>query len=59
MQTGDILMHDSGATFDGYFADFGRNYGLDPANETAQRTYDVFYRATEAGISAVRLQSYP
>jgi len=47
-------MLDTGATFDGYFADFDRNYALGRASDAAQRTYDVLYRATEAGIAAAR-----
>jgi Xaa-Pro aminopeptidase len=50
LQVGDVLMLDTGATFDGYFADFDRNYALGRASDTAQRTFDVLYRATVAGI---------
>ncbi|MCP4007893.1 MAG: aminopeptidase P family protein, partial [Proteobacteria bacterium] len=54
LQTGDVLMLDTGATFDGYFSDFDRNYALGRASDAAQRIYDVLYRATEAGIAAAR-----
>ncbi|GHF06216.1 peptidase M24 [Aliiroseovarius zhejiangensis] len=51
---GDILMLDTGATWDGYFCDFDRNWAVGRADDTARRAYDVLWRATEAGIDAAR-----
>lgn len=54
LASGDILMIDSGCTWDGYFCDFDRNWAIGEASEDAQRAYDVLWRATEAGIDAAR-----
>lgn len=51
---GDILMLDSGATWDGYFCDFDRNWAMGEADDASRRAYDVLWRATEAGIAAAR-----
>ncbi|MDW3183542.1 Xaa-Pro peptidase family protein [Roseobacter sp.] len=51
---GDILMLDSGATWDGYFCDFDRNWAIGGADDASRRAYDVLWRATEAGIAAAR-----
>lgn len=51
---GDILMLDTGAVWDGYYCDFDRNFAVGPADEAAQKAYDVLWRATEAGINAAR-----
>ena len=54
LQSGDVLMLDTGCTWDGYFCDFDRNWGIGHADEHARRAYDVLWRATEAGIEAAR-----
>jgi Xaa-Pro aminopeptidase/uncharacterized membrane protein YjdF len=54
LEAGDVLIIDTGATFDGYFCDFDRNFAFGPASEEARRAFDVVYRATEAGIDAAR-----
>ena len=54
LQRGDILMLDTGLTWDGYFCDFDRNWAVGHADDTARRAYDVLWRATEAGIAAAR-----
>ncbi|WP_300015430.1 Xaa-Pro peptidase family protein [uncultured Roseobacter sp.] len=51
---GDVLMLDTGATWDGYFCDFDRNWAIGTADDASQRAYDVLWRATEAGIAAAR-----
>ena len=51
---GDILMLDTGMTWDGYFCDFDRNWAIGRADDMARRVYDVLWRATEAGIEAAR-----
>lgn len=53
-RAGDLLMLDTGATFDGYFCDFDRNFAFDRADDAAKRAYDVVYRATEAGLKTAR-----
>lgn len=54
LQTGDILMLDTGAVFDGYFCDFDRNFAIGIADDQSRRAYDVLYQATEAGLKAAR-----
>lgn len=54
LQRGDILMLDTGATWDGYFCDFDRNFSVGPASEAARRAHDVLWRATEAGLEAAK-----
>ena len=54
LQQGDVLMMDTGCTWDGYFCDFDRNWAIGRADENAKRAYDVLWRATQAGIEAAR-----
>lgn len=54
LQDGDVLMLDTGLTWDGYFCDFDRNWAIGYADDVARRAYDVLWRATEAGIAAAR-----
>ena len=54
LQIGDVLMMDTGCTWDGYFCDFDRNWAIGHAGDEAKRAYDVLWRATEAGIAAAR-----
>ncbi len=54
VQSGDILMMDTGCTWDGYFCDFDRNWAIGRADANAQQAYDVLWRATQAGIEAAR-----
>jgi len=51
---GDVLMLDTGLTWDGYFCDFDRNWAIGHAGDDARRAHDVLWRATEAGIAAAR-----
>lgn len=54
LATGDVLMLDTGCTWDGYFCDFDRNWAIGHAGDDARRAHDVLWRATEAGIAAAR-----
>lgn len=54
IETGDILMLDTGATYDGYYCDFDRNFAFDHASDAAKQTYKTLYKATEAGLAAAR-----
>ncbi len=51
---GDILMLDTGATWDGYFCDFDRNFAVGHADDASRRAYNLLWRATEAGLAAAR-----
>jgi Xaa-Pro aminopeptidase len=54
LQLGDVLMLDTGCTWDGYFCDFDRNWAIGNADDDAKRAYDVLWRATQAGIEAAK-----
>lgn len=51
---GDVLFIDTGAEIDGYYCDFDRNFAIGWASDATKRAYDLAYRATDAGIAAVR-----
>lgn len=51
---GDVLVLDTGATFDGYFCDFDRNYAFGDTSDAAKRAHDLIWQATEAGLRAAR-----
>lgn len=51
---GDVLMLDTGSTWDGYFCDFDRNFAIGHADDLSRRAYDVLFRAAEAGMAAAR-----
>ena len=52
--SGDILIIDTGTTYDGYFCDFDRNFAFGDTTDEAKRAYAVVYEATEVGIRAAR-----
>lgn len=47
-------MIDIGATVDGYFCDFDRNYAFGKIDEAAHAAHRTVWEATEAGIKAAR-----
>lgn len=52
LKAGDVLMMDTGCTWDGYFCDFDRNWAIHHSDDRAKQAYDVLWRATQAGIDA-------
>ena len=54
LQEGDVLMLDTGCTWDGYFCDFDRNWAIGNASDDAKRAHDVLWQATQAGIEAAK-----
>ncbi len=54
LRPGDVVMLDTGATWDGYYCDFDRNFAIARADDASRRAHDVLWRATEAGIAAAR-----
>ena len=52
LRDGDVLIIDVGATVNGYFCDFDRNYGFGTLSDGARRAQDAVWQATEAGIAA-------
>ena len=51
---GDVLFIDLGATCDGYFCDFDRNFACGDIDDETRGAQDLVWRATEAGIAAAR-----
>ena len=54
LQSGDVLMLDTGATLEGYYCDFDRNFAIGHASDAVQSAYSTLYQATEAGLEAAR-----
>ncbi len=54
LEDGDVLIIDTGTTFDGYFCDFDRNFAFGHADDALLRAYDVVYASTDAGFAAAR-----
>lgn len=54
LQTGDVLMLDTGATLQGYFCDFDRNFAIGRADDAARKAHHRLWQATEAGLAAAR-----
>ena len=51
---GDLLIFDTGSTFDGYFSDFDRNFAFTTSSQGARDAYRAVWDATEAGLAVVR-----
>ncbi len=54
LEQGDLLIIDTGTTFDGYFCDFDRNWSFDYADDATKYAYDVVWQATEAGFRVAK-----
>lgn len=54
IEAGDILMLDTGSTFEGYYCDFDRNFAFGHASDAAKRAYQTLYQATEAGLAVAK-----
>lgn len=54
LRPGDILFLDVGATVDGYFCDFDRNFAVGPPGEDVVRAQEALWQASEAAIAAAR-----
>jgi len=54
LEDGDVLIIDTGTTFDGYFCDFDRNFAFGHIADDTRRAHETVYRATDAGFSAAR-----
>jgi Xaa-Pro aminopeptidase len=51
---GDVLMLDTGATLDGYFCDFDRNFAIGHAPDSAQAAHRTLFAAVEAALAVAR-----
>ncbi|GLO51383.1 hypothetical protein PPUN110474_27830 [Pseudomonas putida] len=54
LRDGDIFIMDVGATVDGYFCDFDRNYAVGDLSDSAKRANEAVWNATQAGIESAR-----
>jgi len=54
LAAGDVLMLDTGATLNGYFCDFDRNFAIGHAGEAARRAYATLFVATDVAIATAR-----
>lgn len=54
LKRGDLFTIDTGSTFEGYFCDFNRQWGLGKIPDAIRKAYAFTWRAAEAGIKAVR-----
>ena len=52
--SGDVLIIDTGTTFDGYFCDFDRNFAFESLSDPSRKAHEVVHRATDAGFAAAR-----
>jgi len=54
LNNGDVFMLDTGATLNGYFCDFDRNFAIGAASDAVKRAHETLWQATEAGLEAAR-----
>lgn len=54
LEKGDVLIIDTGATFDGYFCDFDRNWAFGGASDLTKKAYTATYEATTKGFEAAK-----
>ena len=54
LHNGDIFIIDTGATFDGYFCDFDRNFSFGQPSDSVNMAYKLVYDATTAGIEMAK-----
>jgi len=51
---GDVLILDTGCSYDGYFCDFDRNWAIGKVGAEVDDAYRLAWQATEAGLAAAR-----
>ena len=54
LEKGDLMIIDTGSTYDGYFSDFDRNWAFGYADDATRRAHEVVWDATEAGFKTAR-----
>jgi Xaa-Pro dipeptidase len=54
LQDGDILIIDTGTTYDGYFCDFDRNYGFGKIKKEANYAYLTLWEASEKALEIIK-----
>ncbi len=50
LQSGDVVILDTGCIWDGYFCDFDQNYSIDMPSEEVADAHRIIWDATEAGL---------
>lgn len=51
---GDVLIIDTGTTYDGYFCDFDRNFAFGHVADDTRRANEVVHNSVDAGLVAAR-----
>jgi Xaa-Pro dipeptidase len=54
LENGDLLIIDTGTTFDGYYCDFDRNFAFGHASDNAKKAYETVFKSTDAGFQAAK-----
>ena len=54
LQSGDVLMLDTGLVWDGYFCDFDRNWSVGPASEAVKSAHARLIEASDAAFEIAR-----
>ena len=54
LQSGDILMLDTGAVREGYFCDFDRNFAIGAPSDDVRRAQHALFDATDDALTALR-----
>ena len=54
LNEGDVLVIDTGTTYDGYFCDFDRNFGFGKISDDVIKTYDILWEALEIGMQSAK-----
>lgn len=54
LSKGDILILDTGCVFDGYFADFDRNFAVQSVDSATAAAHHRVWDATEAGLELIK-----
>ena len=54
LQSGDVLMLDTGCIWDGYFCDFDRNYSIGAPSREVQNAHHLIWDATERGLEVCK-----
>ena len=54
IEDGDVLIIDTGTTFDGYFCDFDRNFGFGNITNETKDAYAILWEATEKGMQSAK-----
>jgi Xaa-Pro dipeptidase len=54
IEAGDVLIIDTGTTYDGYFCDFDRNFAFGHIADDTRRAHETVFKSTDAGFAAAK-----